>query len=497
MSFRRVATDRRFFGGVQPWLILLGACHPGDDVVAIQEGGIEVPDVSVPTVDAPSLDTANEPDAGPPISMDAAPPTPDVMVEVGVPPPVDSSLPPGCEAPGPTVQIQRISGEKTESCAGQLAAHTFTHALCACEDLNVGTSLSTGSFDSTATDTSVVLAGAPVGLAGNFVRTGWENIGGSLTVAGTARAFFTNGGFDVQGDLRLAGSLTFTPHVTVARDAWFVSPVGYFGYARIGRNLYTAVPSGSIQGAGTPLLVGGSAISTSFTVDDPCRCSSRLDVAAMTTAGSARNDNALRMVDPTALVNVTTTAKIDLPCGRFRFDSIGGTGSIQLTILGRTAIFVDGSVTASDAFQLVIAPGAEVDWFIRDNLTLGAAKLGDSDRPSATRIYVGGSSEIALTSGSISANIYAPNANVGISANGVSGSVYGKSLTVSGAFIRYDRAILNQGVKCEQPATCDHCNTCNGGKACLDNACTDCRDDADCCLPLVCNAGACVPLLDP
>jgi hypothetical protein len=215
-------------------------------------------------------------------------------------------------------------------------------------------------------------------------------------------------------------------------------------------------------------------------------------------------------IEPSALNNVTTTAILDLKCGRYRFESIGGTGTIQLTIQGRTAIFVDGNVNASDTFQLAIGPGsdAEVDWFIRGNLSVGAAKLGDPNRPSATRIYVAGSDDIVLSpSAHISANIYAPNANVNLAAPSLLGSVYGKNVNVAAGAVHYDRSILNTGNKCEQPSTChDKCrHFCNGGMACKDETdasmtsgvCKPCAEDGDCCTPLVCEptSHTCQPLL--
>jgi hypothetical protein len=387
--------------------------------------------------------------------------------------------------------------QSSEACAGQLAAHTFTHALCACEDLSLAALLSTGSFDSSAADKSTVTAGAAVGMKGSYPPAG-SRIGGSLTVAGTSKTPVVSGGLDVQGDLRLAGGATFFSQLSVKRDTWLVSPVGYWAVVTIGRNLNLG-PGGSLKGVGPEPVVGGARIATAFTVEDPCGCADRLDVAAMETIGAARNDNALRTIDLSALSNVTTATKLELPCGRFRFDSIGGTAPIQLTITGRTAIFVDGDVTASDLFQLVIAPGAdaEVDMFIHGKLSIGNAKIGDLTRPSATRLYVAGDSDIVISSKEIGANIYAPNTNVNLPV-GIAGSIYAKNLSVLGGafvFVSYDRAILNKGNKCEQPVTCDKCNTCNNGAACMNGTCGPCNEDADCCAPLVCEQGSCQPLL--
>ena len=486
--------------------MVLASCHQSDDVVANlkEEAGVDVPPPP-PIEDAapPRPDVTIEPDASPPtIDREVPPPPPDVAEDTFVPPPPVDAMqpPPKCEAAGPILSIRRINGDNSEACAGQLAAHIFTHALCACGDLNLAALLSTGSFDSSAADNSSVNAGAAVGIAGEY-PSARSNIGGSLTVAGTSRQPTVAGGLDVQGDLRLAGGATFFSQLSVKRDTWIVSPIGYWGVVNIGRNLHTA-PGAYLTGLGPPPIVQGDQIAMAFTVEDPCGCAERLDVAEMERLGAAApTDNAARSIEPTLLSDVSAPIKLDLPCGRFRFDSIGGAGAIQLTISGRTAIFVDGNVNLTDSFQLAIAPGvnAELDWFIRGNLSISiGAKVGDLGHPSATRIYVGGTenTDIVLSSGHIGANIYAPTTNVNLAATGMLGSIYAKNLSVlGGAFVRYDRAILNQGVKCQQPLFCDKCHTCNGGTACMGSTCKDCIEDSDCCAPLVCEKGSCQPLL--
>jgi hypothetical protein len=236
------------------------------------------------------------------------------------------------------------------------------------------------------------------------------------------------------------------------------------------------------------------------TIEDPCGCSDRLDIAMMETVGAEINHNALHNIDRAALSNVTTGVGPLRLCGRFRFNSIGGSAPIHLVITGRTAVFVDGDVTASDSFVLEIAgPNAEVDWFIRGNLSVGTnAKIGDRTRPSATRIYVAGAQDIQLSPASIGANIYAPDTNIGLAAGALSESVYDNGLSMpSGTNIYYDRAILNQGNKCEPLNTCSKCRYCNGGEACKNGTCGMCATDEDCCAPLVCDPTSrlCQPLL--
>jgi hypothetical protein len=484
--------------------LIAASCRQGDDVVANPELSSEIdasiPDVaSPPDISTPIVDVASEPEA-PPITIDHEEPPPpiDVTIDVGLPP-VDSSV--ACDPIGPTLTVARVnSAVRTEACAGQVAAHAFTHALCTCDSINASL-ITTFSIDSSSADKTSIFAGAPVGTGGNDLPAA-AGIGGSLTIAGTAGPVAAPYGIDVRGDLRMAPGGSFT-QLNVRRNAWFMSSVAYLGSFNVLGSLYLGPTTPTPRGIGS--YVAPDPIRQSFTVSDPCECAERLDVAAIETAGAARADNALHGFSSATLVNVNAPRpRVDLPCGRIRLDSIGGTpgGSVEVRVTGRTALFVDGNVDLSSFdFSLVLDPGAELDWFILGNLVFGSARIGDPERPSATRIYVHGSADIAFPAGGlVGANLYAPTAVVNIASSNafVLGSIYAKTLNAqSGVTIRYDRAILNQGNKCGQPATCDKCHSCNSGAACIGTTCGACRDDSDCCAPLVCDktAGTCGPLL--
>ena len=476
-----------------PALVVLGSCRQGDDIVATLKG----PETGVPPIEdagSPLPDVSI--DRAAPPAMDSEVPRPDVMLEDVFIPPIDVIQPPSCEANGPGLTIRRMNGETYESCAGQLAAHTFTHALCACEDLNIPTisQLTTDSFDSSGADKTVLGSGAAVGVTGNYPAAR-SYIGGSLTVAGTSRLLNMTD-LDVQGDLKLAGRASLWSWVRVKRDTWLMSPVGYWAMVRIEGNLNLLAPTGSLNGVGEPFL-GGMRITTSFTVDDPCGCGEqRLDVAEIARLGAERNDNAALSIDRAAFTNLIGTTRLALPCGRFRFDSIGGPGSLQLAFTGRTAIFVDRDVALPE-LQLLLANDAEVDVFIRGNLSLATAKLGDMNRPAALRIYVGGANDIVFAGGEIGANVYAPNANVTLAVpTGLGGSIYAKNLHTSAGGIHYDRAILKAGDKCGQPTTCDKSSrSCHISATCNNGVCEKCKEDRECSAPLVCVTGACQPLL--
>jgi len=483
----------------------LASCRQGNDIVAEgNDSGVLPPlDVTVSPPDV-SADIAVAIDAPPgTIDRQVPPPPMDVVVDIAAPP-VDASPPIDdasimCDPSGPKVSIERVNMKKSEACAGQLAAQTFNYAVCACEDL-AAKALSTWSLDSTVSSTNTVQWGAPVGIAGNFLSLSSAlntvaTIGGSLTIAGPSPSRLITTPFNVMGDLRIAGPVTFLWRLNTERDLWLASRVGYVEWVIVRRYFYKG-PGGSLSGLTQPLIPPNSTFDkTTLQVDDPCRCAERLDVAAMEAAESVNNDNALRGVDGASLARVSGTTRLDLHCGRFRFDSIGGSGILQLGVHGKTAMFVDAQVDLSLIdFQLTLDPGAELDVFVRTNLALGT-KLGDPARPAAVRVYVGGSADIAITSSAFGANLYAPNANISIATQTMAGSVFGKTVTVPElSFIRYDRAVLAQGNKCDQPATCEKCSGCQSGAACMAGTCGPCITDDDCCLPLVCTQGNCQPL---
>jgi hypothetical protein len=469
----------------------------------VDSGVITPPDVMVSPPDV-SADSSVEIDA-PPVTIDREVPPIDVSADIAVPPvdvatPVDASI--TCDPSGPVVSIERVNMQKGEACAGQLAARTFTYAVCTCEDFTAK-GLLTGSFDSTVNAVNTQQAGAPVGIAGSFISLSSAidsvaSFGGSVTIAGLpARSALITTPFDVSGDLRIAGPTTFWWRLTTARDLWLLSQVGYLSFVSVLRN-YHRGPVGSLRGLTLPIIAGSSTVDGAFTVDDPCGCAQRLDIAAMEAAGSVKNDNALLGIDGASLARVSGTVRLELPCGRFRFDSIGGSGILQLVIHGRTAMFVDAQADLSLIdFQLTLDPGAELDVFVRTNLVLGT-KLGDPNHAAAVRVYVGGSADIAIPTAAFGANLYAPNANLSITTQTIAGSVFGKGVTVpEWSHIRYDRAVLSQGNKCGQAATCEKCG-CNGGLVCkADGTCGQCAVDEDCCQPLVCSQGTCQPLLPP
>ena len=408
-----------------------------------------------------------------------------------------------CETGGPPVEV--VVGDEevvVETCTGEVAERVFTYAVCCCTNVNLAGYLETRSFDSEGSR-EVIEAGAPVGIYETYSTGGYTDVGGSLAVTGDQAVNFA-GYLAAGGDLRFGGNLSAVGYIEVTRDAWLLGNATVPGYIRIGRDLHQ--PSGSRTLA--VVTIGGDRYSDNFAIDRPCACDPGevLNVGALVDAASRDNDNAEVGLDPAALNNVVGIGtEIELPCGRFYLEQIGGLGGITLRITGHTALFVEGDVNAVGYLNVELTPEGELDLFIKGNLlAIGAGSFGSRDRPSASRIYVGGDGDVVLIGASeFVGNVYAPRSRItAVGAALVYGSLFGRQIDMPGALmVYYDRHILEVGDDCgdsdTDPPICDRCdNSCPGNRACVDNECMDCRTDSDCCEPLVCYPdGSCGPLM--
>lgn len=411
-----------------------------------------------------------------------------------------------CDGSGPIVPLVRGGTVVRETCTGTIAEQTFTSALCSCEDTNIAGYLRTRSFLSSQGADAPERRGGSVGVNRNYITAGYADVGGSFTVAGPRDILF-GGVLKAGGDLRFAPPFDVAGYVEVGRDVYLGSNARAIARVEIGRDLHAP---GGVGFRGIALVdVGGDTIVEPVEVPPPCACGEDevLDVAAIVEDGRMNNDNAAIGLDPQALnVVAGLGVEITLPCGRYYVDQIGGLGSITLRIQGRTALFIGDDLWAGGLFRIELDPGAELDVFVRDNFVIaGAALFGDPARPAATRIYVGGTGDIALAGfNAFSGNVYAPRANIAIGGLGlVHGSLFGKNINAPGAvMVRYDESILDAGKEeCAapppKPGTCNQCGDCGGGTACVDGSCGACRSDADCCAPLVCNDGVCGQISAP
>lgn len=339
------------------------------------------------------------------------------------------------------------------ACASQVAADTFTAAVCSCEDTRVAGYLRTTSFRS-----RPVPAGAPddavgsVGVNLDYVTAGYADVSGSFIVAGARDIAF--GGYLKAGeDVRVNPALDVAGLVEVGRDAFLKSDARVFGKVDIGRDLYLE-PGSDISGIAV-VDVGGQRRSEAVQVDAPCACAPEqiIDVAALVDAARDDNDDASAGLDPDDLNAVVGIgAEATLPGGRYYLRQLGGVGSLTLHVTGNTALFVEDDLIATGLFRIELAPDAELDVFVRDNLIVtGAARFGDPERPSATRIYVGGTGDVAIAGASaFVGNLYAPQANILVGGVGqVQGSLFGKNIIAAGFLdLGYDASVTDGGEEC-------------------------------------------------
>jgi hypothetical protein len=345
------------------------------------------------------------------------------------------------------------------TCASSVAAETFTSALCSCEDSSIAGYLRTRSFRASAGPGAPEQLGGSVGVNQNYVTAGYADVGGSFVVAGDRDVLF--GGFLKSGqDLRFNPAFDVAGLVDVERDAWLASPVRAIGRVGIGGDLHMSAGAGF---RGLALVdVGGAEVTEAVTVEPPCACAPEqlIDVAALVDAAESDNDNAAVGLD-TGDFNLVVGigAEVSLPGGRYYVNQIGGLGAVTLRVSGKVALFIADDLITTGLFRIELDPAAEIDIFVRDNLIVaGAALFGDPARPSATRIYVGGTGDVALAGATaFVGNLYAPTANVLIGGVGrVEGSLFGKNILAAGFLsVGYDSSITEPGEGCPPVADGD------------------------------------------
>jgi len=362
----------------------------------------------------------------------------------------------------------RLPGANATQCTADLAKQIFRFAVCSCDALDVSGNVESKSFDS---------------------KKGTENrIGGSV---GTNASLPASGAFTVGGSLWTSKELTVTGNSDVLQDV-HAGTVSANGVLNVGADLYASqAPDGNVT------LGGKQHVPTPVT--DPCNCAAPpISISQFIDSFATTNDNAIAKVTPASLNDPEPNSVIALECGRYYFDTVAANTSLTIKLAGRTAIFVKGDFDIAGAFDIQMPEGAELDLFIGGNLLLsGSSAFGSVEAPARMRIYVAGQTVDASGAGDLAANLYAPNAIVTFSGgNAVRGAVHARQVIATGALnVNYDEAILSLQGCSEAPktpdSTCKTCNDCDA--ACTGGKCTACKTSADCCAPLQCSNGACIP----
>jgi hypothetical protein len=232
-------------------------------------------------------------------------------------------------------------------------------------------------------------------------------------------------------------------------------------------------------------------------VPKPCDCKSPVvDIASVVDLSSMSNDDARSGISPAEIGGFAGSKTLDLMCGRYYFEQMNGP-ELTVRLRGRTVIAVGGDVLITGQFLFELSPGAELDLFVRGNMNVaGTTTFGSTAEPAKIRVYVAGAS-VFLPAASVGAEIYAPAALIAIKSSlEMSGALFADRFSLGGSVtVHYDEAILGgRGCPDLPGRSCSTCKDCgSGAPACRQGTCSACVVNADCCPPLACKGGSCVP----
>ena len=359
--------------------------------------------------------------------------------------------------------IAHRDGVRTLECANLLAARSFPLAVCACNSLlgpgvlSTATIAADGSLQSSGASIAANGAGAPLvppgGAAAPEPTLPALQIGGDALFAGTAALKLAPGTQLVSGDLRSRPALSANAGQTTLRiggSAWLPSASSLDPRAlQIGGDLVLSPASSSAadRQRWADAQVGGQTQSADATVPAACPCDLEhgIDVKATVDAAARHNDNAALAFPPSDLYFLAEDRTLALPCGRFYFATINGTGVLTLRIDQPVALFVGDYL---GWIEVELGPSGSLDLFVSGIFQPRGGVFGNRERPSATRIYVHDQPQpgpIAMI-GTLVSNFYGP--TVGVQAIGAQrrGSMVIRDLIVSDSLrVEYDPRATDRG----------------------------------------------------
>ena len=432
-----------------------------------------------------------------------------------------------CSGGGPFIDIT-TNGAKT--CVGTLAQTTFRFGLCTCGNVSLVNSgqswpghpglnfpaLYLDAYDSSKGpwDPNAPEVGGSLGVNGTFRSSG----GASTLVTGhwwNASTITAGGVTDVKEELHAGSSITSSsafnvgqpnsapppPTVpvipgTTAWDGYVLGAINASAPMTFYKDLY--VPPAAPARTGVAFQGGGSVKTASFSVPPPCdSCGASMIPVGMivdTYASSASNDNATIGLSPSAMSNLSGTTRLDLPCGYYYLDGIKSSGSVTVFAHGHTALFIGGDASAF-ALSFTLDPGGSFDVFVKGGIsTTSDLIIGNPNYAALTRVYMGSPRLTLAGEAHFAGLFYAAGSDINLQSHITAyGALYCNNFLGQGdnTDIHYDKAALSQSYGCDvSPGTCTTCADC-GNQACLNGTCSPCTTSADCCPPLICNAGTC------
>jgi hypothetical protein len=376
--------------------------------------------------------------------------------------------------------------------SGCTAQTTFRWAICSCRDINVSSTLRTDAYDSSQGPYVPGGLGGSIGMNQEFVASGLADVLGAMWASSPAGTN-PSSALHVGQELHVGGP--FAPKTTTVDGEAFVdgnvSTSGSIVFADVLHQAIGALVSGNVSFA--------ARVEEVVSVPPPCDCDPAvlLPIASMVAARASSNDNALIGLSATALENPGAAVRLDLPCGRYYLAGMSGSKAITIVAHGHTALFIDGNVQLSKPLVITLDPAATLDVLVAGNFGNSASlAIGSPSYPALARFYIGGASGFSISSNAaLGAFFYAPYGLVGSSGPlEVYGGVFAGDFHDSGTTdVHYDKAVLGAGGDCGTDQ-CDSCHDC-GNQACVNGTCGACTSSSQCCAPLVCDMGVCVPVV--
>jgi hypothetical protein len=403
--------------------------------------------------------------------------------------------PAACTGGGPPI----VNAPDKGGCLGSLAATTFRWTLCSCKDVSLSSLLFVDAYDSTQGPYVPGGIGGGVGANGLYSSSSNTDVWGDLW-SSSATGLSSSAEQMIKHELRSGGRIATSSKIDIGADAYAKGDLT--GKITIGGQLH--VPNDANVGASVTSK-GVTRAPVSFPNACDCRPEQLVPIGGMLAAHvSPNNDNATIGLDPDVLATPTAPTRLDLPCGNYYLSEIHPSVGVTIWAHGRTALYIGKDVTSSAPIAFGVDPNGELDVFIAGRLsTSSKLTIGSPNYPALTRTYVGSDNGLALSAtASIGGNLYAAYGPVSWSANTAAyGSIFAGDFHASApTLIHYDRAVLQAGVACPAPgggptpAGCSSCRDC-GNQACTGGKCGACTTSAECCSPLVCESGSCVPAI--
>lgn len=411
-----------------------------------------------------------------------------------------------CAGGGPPI----VNPPDQGGCLGTLATTTFRWTLCSCSDVQLSAYILVDAFDSTQAPYKPGSLGGGVG-ANEQYHSSSESVPPLGGIYGDLWASSSDGINDsapefIANVLKSGGSLHSSATMTIEGDAYANGDVT--GGVEVGGDLY--VP----DSASVDVTPAGDVVREPVSFPPPCDCAEDqlVPVVAMVEAhASPNNDNELIGLDEDILASPSAPTRLDLPCGSYYLSSIHPSIAVTIWAHGQTALYIGEDVQTSDDISFGVDPTGSFDIFIAGKLDTSAGlTIGSPNWPALTRTYIGSTTGVTLSSEAfISGNIYAAYGLVNWSAGtDAYGSVFAGDFSASAPTrIHYDRAVLKAGDGCGGTGgsggtagaggggnVCGSCRDCNN-QACVDGECGACTSDADCCSPLACTNGVCLPVV--